>query len=590
MRLRRRLAFHFTYQLIAFSAFMFCFLIVLLFFLIKHIGDEEIQRNFPTGVLDGIVTETVTENGEVLLEEQWKLLLQEKDMWLQVVDMEGNVIHSTNTAPDVPSEYSVSTLLEIKEERRLGEYTMYWQMDLTYEEPLLYLIGRIDEGSDHLREWYARYQDGGRVRPEDEAGLGRELAGLGGYLHVIDREGRVVQAIGTNADNKVSYHPLEIITMQEQPGTYSTHIAVYRDTASGNTWVYHTPQDEALEKRPMMNELIRVALWTMVCVLALSLGVAIWHGYRYSRPLLLFTGWFERMGSGAYEEVLTPKDRKRVFRKNGKLRTRFKLYKEVIHSFYKMAEQLAEAERERERLDRNREEWMSGISHDLRTPLSSIQGYGYMLESAPQDWNQEELREMGTVIREKGHYMLELIDDFSLVFRLRNEIRPQELTTLDLNELVRRCVLKYVNDATLDANFNYIGGEGALLVDGNAKWLQRLMDNLITNAVKHNPEGVNIEVRVERLPAGAAIVVADQGVGMDEETRCNLFERYYRGTNTEESKDGSGLGMSISKAIVEAHRGRVNVWSEVGRGTTITVQLPETAVQEGKGAAEHDKG
>lgn len=589
MRLRRRLAFHFTYQLIAFSAFMFCFLIVLLFFLIKHISEDEIKRNFPTGVLNSIVTETVTENGEVLLQEQWKLLLQEKDMWLQVVDMDGNVILSTNTAPDIPSEYSVSTLLEIKEERRLGEYTMDWQMDLTYEEPLLYLIGRIDEGSDHLREWYAHYQNGGRVRPEDEAELERELAGLGGYLHVIDREGRVVQAIGTDSDNKVSYHPLEIITMQEQPGTYSTHIAVYRDADSGNTWVYHTPQDGALEKRPMMNELIRVALWTMVCVLVLSLGVAIWHGYRYSRPLLLFTGWFERMGSGAYEEVLTPKDRKRVFRKNGKLRTRFKLYKEVIHSFYKMAEQLAETERERERLDRNREEWMSGISHDLRTPLSSIQGYGYMLENAPQDWSQEELREMGTVIREKGDYMLELINDFSLVFRLRSEIRPQELTRLDLNELVRRCVLKYVNDATLDANFNYIGGEGALLVDGNAKWLQRLMDNLITNAVKHNPDGVNVEVRVERRSGGAAIVVADQGVGMDEETRCNLFERYYRGTNTEESMDGSGLGMSIAKAIVEAHRGRVKVWSEVGRGTTITVLLPEASFQEGEGAAERGK-
>lgn len=589
MRLRRRLAFHFTYQLIAFSAFMFCFLIVLLFFLIKHISDDEIKRNFPTGVLNSIVTETVTENGEVQLEEYWKLLLQEKDMWLQVVDMEGNVIHSTNTASDVPLAYSVSTLLEIKEKRRLGEYTMDWQMDLTYEEPLLFLIGRIDESSDHLREWVVRYQDGGRVRPGDEAPLRRDLAGLGGYLHVIDREGRVVQAIGAGSDNKVSYHPLEIITMQEQPGTYSTHIAVYRDAASGNTWVYHTPQDGVLEKRPMMNELIRVALWTMICVLVLSLGVAIWHGYRYSRPLLLFTGWFERMGSGAYEEVLTPKDRKRVFRKSGKLRMRYKLYKEVIHSFYKMAEQLAETERERERLDRNREEWMSGISHDLRTPLSSIQGYGYMLENAPQDWSQEELREMGTVIREKGDYMLELINDFSLVFRLRSEIRPQELTRLDLNELVRRCVLKYVNDATLDANFNYIGGEGELLVDGNAKWLQRLMDNLITNAVKHNPDGVNVEVRVERRPRGAAIVVADQGVGMDEETRCNLFERYYRGTNTEESMDGSGLGMSIAKAIVEAHRGRVSVWSEVGRGTTITVLLSEAAAQEDEGPSSRGK-
>ncbi|GAB6927693.1 HAMP domain-containing sensor histidine kinase [Paenibacillus sp. JCM 10914] len=575
MRLRRRLAFHFTYQLIAFSAFMFCFLIVLLFFLIKHIGDDEMRRNFPMGVLNNIVSETVTENGEVLLSEGWKVLLKERAIWLQVVDMEGNVIHATNTVADVPSEYSVSSLLEIKEERRLGKYTMDWQMDLTYEDPLLYLMGRIDEGADRLRGWVADFQVNGVVGEGQEAALIDELALLGGYLHVIDEQGTVIQSIGRANEEKAAYHPLEIIAMQEQPGTYATNIAVYRDSVSANTWIYHTPQEGSVDKRPMMEEMIWVAVWTMVCVLLLSLTVAIWHGYRYSRPLLLFTGWFERMGSGSYEEVLTPKDRKRVFRKNGKLRTRFKLYKEVIQSFYDMAERLAEIERERKRLDRNREEWMSGISHDLRTPLSSIQGYGYMLESAPQDWDPVELREMGTVIREKGDYMLELINDFSLVFHLKSEIRPQELSRLDLNELVRRCVLKYVNDATRKAAFTYIGSEAPVFVNGNAKWLQRLMDNLISNAVKHNPEGVKVEVRVERRPSGAAIMVADQGVGMDEETRINLFERYYRGTNTEESMEGSGLGMSIAKAIVEAHKGSVSVWSEMGRGTTLTVLLPE---------------
>lgn len=583
MRLRRRLAFHFTYQLIAFSAFMFCFIIVLMFFLSSHISNEEIKRNFSAGVLDSIVGETVAEKGSVQLEEHWKVLLQESEMWLQVVDMEGNVIHATNTPSDVPSEYSVSTLLAIKEERRLGKYTMDWQMDLFYEEPLLFLAGRVDASSDQLRDWVGAYEKNGLIDPERETELKGKLGGAGGYLHIIDGDGRIVQSVGEGAGDKSEYHPLEIIAMQEQPGTYSTHIAVYRDKNSGNTWIYHTPQDEALGKRPMMNELIRVALWAMMSVLILSLAIAIWHGYRYSRPLLLFTGWFERMGSGAYEEVLTPKDRKRVFRKNGKLRMRYKLYKEVIHSFYRMAEQLAEAERERDRLERNREEWMSGISHDLRTPLSSIQGYGYMLESAPNDWSPEELREMGTVIREKGDYMLELIDDFSLVFRLKSTIRPQELIPLDLNELVRRCVLKYVNDATLnEATFTYIGGETPLLVNGNAKWLQRLMDNLIINAVKHNPEGVKIEVRVESRPGGVAIIVADQGNGMDEETKANLFERYYRGTNTEESVDGSGLGMSIAKAIVEAHAGKVGIWSELGRGTTITVLLPEAGQGDGE--------
>ncbi|WP_019535709.1 sensor histidine kinase [Paenibacillus ginsengihumi] len=589
MKLRRRLAFHFAYQMIALSALMFCFLIVLLFFLVSFMNNEEMKRNFPAGVLSGIVTETIAEQGAIQLEEHWKLLLEERGMWLQVVDMEGKVIHATNTPEDVPKEYTVSSLLAIQEERRLGKYTLAWEMDLFYDKPLLFLMGRVDAAANRLREWAGAYEKDGLIDPQLRSDLENKLAASGGYLHIVDRDGRIVQTLGQGAGDKTAYHPLEIIAMQEQPGTYATHIAVYLDKGSDNTWVYHTPHDGALRKRPMMNELLRAGLWTMLAVLLLSLGIAIWHGYRYSRPLLLFTGWFERMGKGAYEEVLTPKDRKRVFRKNGKLRMRYRLYEEVIRSFYRMAEQLAEAERERARLERNREEWMSGISHDLRTPLSSIQGYGYMLEKAPQDWSPEELREMGTVIREKGDYMLELIDDFSLVFRLKSTIRPQELVPLDLNELVRRCVLKYVNDATLnEANLTYIGGETPLVVSGNAKWLQRLMDNLIINAVKHNPEGVQIEVRVESRPGWAAILVADQGVGMDEETKANLFERYYRGTNTEEGVDGSGLGMSIAKAIVEAHAGRVDVWSEVGRGTTITVLLPEARQEASEPAARHN--
>ncbi|WP_054956829.1 sensor histidine kinase [Paenibacillus dakarensis] len=575
MKLRGRLAFHFTYQFIAFSVFMFLFLLALLFVLIKHISNEEIQRNIPSGVLSSITAETVTEKGNVMLEDHWKKLLREQNMWLQVVDMGGEVIHATNTAEDVPSAYSVSRLLEIKDERRLGKYTMEWEMDLTYKDPLLYLLGRIDENTDRLRFWFEEYGNGGRPDPLQRDSFTEDVRKTGGYVHVIDGEGKIKDSIGDSIEDKKIYHPLEIISMQEEPGAYATYVNVYRDKASGMTWVYHTPRDGNIGKQPIMNELLKVVLWVCISVLAVAVAVSIWHGYRYSRPLLLFTGWFERMGKGAYEEVLTPKDRKRVFRKNGKLRMRYKLYKEVIHSFYQMAEQLAASERERARLERNREEWMSGISHDLRTPLSSIQGYGYMLENAPEDWSPAELREMGNVIREKGDYMLELINDFSLIFRLRTEVRPQDMCQLDLNELVRRCVLKYVNDATLDGvTFQFHGGVKPILTSGSAIWLRRLMDNLISNAVKHNPPGIIVTVSVKHLPDAAVIVVNDNGIGMDEETKQNLFERYYRGTNTEGSIDGSGLGMSVAKAIVEAHHGTVEVESEEGKGTSIMVLLP----------------
>lgn len=574
MKVSRRLAFHFTYQLIAFSLFMFMLLLTLFFVLTKHIANEEIRLNFPTGVLVNITAETVTENGVVNLEGHWKELLYERNMWLQVVDMKGRVIHATNTPKDVPSSYSVSQLLEIKEERRLGKYTMGLQMDLSYEDPLLFMLGGVDDRNDRLRSWFTEYQAGGLLDSSQLGQLEREVREAGGYLHIIDGEGTIKQAIGKEVGDKKSYHPLELMSMQEAPGAYTTNVNVYWDEKSGMTWVYHTPQD-TVGKQPIMNQLLRAVVWICIVVLVVALAMSIWHGYRYSRPLLLFTGWFERMGRGSYEEVLTPKDRKKVFRKNGKLRMRYKLYKEVIHSFYHMAEQLAATERERKRLEQNREEWMSGISHDLRTPLSSIQGYGYMLESAPEDWNPNELREMGTVIREKGDYMLELIDDFSLVFRLKTEIHPQDMCPLDLNELVRRGVLKYVNDATLDGvTFQFEGGDEPVLAAGSAKWLHRLMDNLISNAVKHNPPGVTVTVSVEQRANSAAIVVKDNGVGMDEETKRNLFERYYRGTNTEGSIDGSGLGMSIAKAIVEAHHGTVEIQSEVGKGTCIRVILP----------------
>ncbi|HHY22210.1 MAG TPA: HAMP domain-containing histidine kinase, partial [Bacilli bacterium] len=315
----------------------------------------------------------------------------------------------------------------------------------------------------------------------------------------------------------------------------------------------------------------------VICFIVLFVAILLswWHGYRYGKPLLLFMGWLDRLGKGQYEELLTEKEQKKVFRKNGKIRIRYRLYNEVFQSFYMMTEKLTAAEEERNRLEKTREEWMTGISHDLRTPLSTIQGYAHMLESNQYEFSKEELAEIGKVMREKGDYMLNLVNDFTLVFKLKNSTISLETVATEVNEFVQQIVEKFTKDMTMkQANFSFSGTENELHLPIDPNWFERVLDNLINNAVKHNKASTNIQVGVELEQNNVVISINDDGIGMDEATVANLFERYYRGTSTNERTEGAGLGMSIAKAIVELHGGSITVHSQEGEGTSIRLRFP----------------
>ncbi|MGO4370479.1 sensor histidine kinase, partial [Paenibacillus sp. MCAF20] len=162
------------------------------------------------------------------------------------------------------------------------------------------------------------------------------------------------------------------------------------------------------------------------------------------------------------------------------------------------------------------------------------------------------------------------------VYQLKHHSEAVERHELELGELIRRAVLKYVNDATLTGyEFIYEDDELPIPLIGNATWLNRLLDNLLSNAVKHNRPGTTITVTTGMINDEPFIKVADNGQGMDEETSRKLFDRYYRGTNTDQSSAGSGLGMSIAKMIAEAHHGRIEVRSAPGSGTEIGIFFTE---------------
>ncbi|MEK5234764.1 HAMP domain-containing sensor histidine kinase [Paenibacillus sp. FSL L8-0470] len=578
MKIQQRMAFHFTYQLIFYALLMVAITLVACILFFQNMTSNEIRRNFPVGVLQQIAQEAHHKDGTIQISPEWDKLIEEKGMWLQVVSAEGEVIYAVNTTPHhtLPASYSIAQLLDIQETRTFGTYAVHTQLNFAFQDPLLYMLGYPSPDLDQLVAWFDAYGQHGIVRSEAVSHLDRRLRKTGSYLQVIDPKSHIVQGIGDEAYVQKAYRPLDILAIQQSPSNYDTNIVAHRDKLSGMTWILYTPHAAGAPlKHPVMEKATRGLVRITVLILLLALPISIWHGYRYGQPLILFAGWFERMGRGQYDQVLTAKDMRKVFRRNGMMRIRYRLYKEVIESFYQMTHQLAQIEKERERLEKAQAEWMSGISHDLRTPLATIQGYGYMLESLPEQWSQEEMRIIGSTIREKGDYMLELISDFSLIHQLKQGDSIMKFREIDLVELVRCSVLKYVNDAMMsEYQFHYVGEDCPLLIQADETWLMRLMDNLLSNAVKHNPPGVIVNVYVGRMNDKACIRVIDNGKGMDEETLHHLFNRYYRGTNSDESTEGSGLGMSIAKTIVEAHSGEIQVKSKVWQGTIIEILLP----------------
>src|SRR5690625_3218578 len=283
--------------------------------------------------------------------------------------------------------------------------------------------------------------------------------------------------------------------------------------------------------------------------------------------------WLEGLENKQYNEVFSEKERKKIYKRNGKVKVRYRLYKEVIQSFTDMTEMLAVTEKERQQLEKTREEWMAGISHDLRTPLSSIQGYGHMLESDKYSYSKNELREIGKVIREKSDYMVGLVDDFSLVFQLKNSAITLQKTSVELNKFVSKIMKKFQRDLTMkDYSFVFEPSvDTYVLID--PKWFERVLDNLLVNAAKHNQPNTLIKVKIKKQGESSVIEIIDNGIGMDQEFLEKLFDRYYRGTNTKERIEGDGLGMSIAKAIVDLHDGDIKVMSERNKGTTITITL-----------------
>lgn len=229
-----------------------------------------------------------------------------------------------------------------------------------------------------------------------------------------------------------------------------------------------------------------------------------------------------------------------------------------------------EAARKTERM---RREWIENITHDMRTPLSPIKGYAELLsDGAP---TEADMREGGRIVLRNVDRIDALVGDLKLAYEIDGGLYPLRRETIPLERLVRECVIDMVNAEPTRADTIEFSSLTRAAVRADVALLSRAVGNILANALRHNPPGTRVAVRVEDAqPGWCAVEVADNGEGIAEEDLPRLFERHWKGSQNEAQSAGSGLGLAIAREVAELHGGHIRAESTQGSGATFRVELP----------------
>ncbi|SEB09260.1 sensor histidine kinase KdpD [Paenibacillus sp. 276b] len=545
------------------------------YWVVQKVNEVSLVDDFATSGLDQLInTAEIMPDGTVRYDPRLLKQVEKNQGWLQVVDEKGYVIDDFNTPDDVPKQYKPGELIAYWEAKKPFPYQIVMLIREKNGEMFTLLYGERNQTKsllDQARE-DSHYTDGElMLRPKQEDAIRSK----GAYLQILDAYGQELASYNKPAMGVPnSYNIQELALRIRYPNRYGISIATFYDEQNGTTWMLSIPVDPTAtgDENPYNFILTPVLIVLILSVVILLILLALWYANRFGSPMLHMLQWLQRLEQGHYEEPKGIGGIPRSQRRNGKWKRKYHVYAEVLRSMQALSATLKQDEELRKQTEALREEWIAGITHDLKTPLSSIQGYAHMLEAQKYSWSAEEVREFAGIMLDKSMYMDRLVNDLAMTYRLRSGGYQPPVEETDVNTLL--------HDLVQRAERNPVYGEGRIVfrpakvpVYGHVHIpsFERIVDNLTANALLHNPAESTLTVSVHpgKQKGEFSVHFADDGQGMDPELVWRLFERYYRGTDTGTSDVGSGLGMAVTKGLIEAMQGRIEVQSTSGEGTVI---------------------
>jgi signal transduction histidine kinase len=349
-------------------------------------------------------------------------------------------------------------------------------------------------------------------------------------------------------------------------------------TVSPIGWKVFVDQPLSQALAPLRSSLWRTAI-LLGAFLLVAVAVSLLLARRLVRPVRRMQVAAERIGAGAYDERI---DLRRGDELGG-LADEFNRMAASLQESYAELEQKVE-ERTRELGDKSRQlevaskhksDFLANMSHELRTPLNAIVGFSQVLQEKLFGEVNEKQQEYLNDILSSANHLLSLINDILDLSKVEAGQVDLEVTSFSLEEAIDRGVVMIRERAMkngvelgleVDPNID--------LVEGDERRIRQVIFNLLSNAVKFTPKGGRVGISTERSDGEVRVAVRDTGPGIAAEDQERIFEEFQQTGVGVEQREGTGLGLALSRRLIELHGGRIWVESELGKGSTFLFTLP----------------
>jgi signal transduction histidine kinase len=417
--------------------------------------------------------------------------------------------------------------------------------------------------------------------------------GTSGYVYAIDARGVPIAHPNSAAFTDRSLTLPQVTRALGSSKSGSTVGRDFREQKVLSTWATVEPvgwkvfveQPEGAAFAPVREKIWRTAL-LLAAFLAVGVCLSVLLARRLVRPVKQIGTAAARIGAGAYDERIELRRRDELGGLADELNGMAASLQASVQSLEQKVEErtrelqraLAELSRKGRELEvasEHKSHFLANMSHELRTPLNAIIGFSQVLRQrlfGPINEKQEEYLDD---ILSSGNHLLSLINDVLDLSKVEAGQVELDVATFSLREAIERGVVMVREPATEHGvRLSLELAPGVDLVEGDERRLRQVIFNLLSNAVKFTPEDGTVIVATSRVDGDVRVSVTDTGPGIAPEERERIFEEFHQTDVGLQQREGTGLGLALSKRLVELHGGRIWVESEPGHGSCFVFTLP----------------